>query len=95
MSTPPTMRPPACRLCDHARYTPAPGKVGCELLSAMTPIQVLRAGAAELHRLWRGRVHATTYPDALETPTDGFSDKHVLVPATDHCSRFRPRLRVA
>jgi len=88
-------RPPSCQLCDHARYTPAPGKVGCELLSAMSPLQVLRTGAAELHRLWRGRAHPAAYPDSPEAPTEGFSDKRVIVPATDRCSRFKPRLRVA
>jgi hypothetical protein len=86
---------PSCQLCDHARYTPAPGRVGCELLSAMSPTQVLRTAAAELHRLWRGRAHSAAYPDSPEAPTEGFFDKRVIVPATDRCSRFKPRLRVA
>ncbi len=90
-----TTRPPACQWCDHARYTPAPGRVGCALLSAMGPLQVLRTATAELHHLWRGRVHPAVYPDASEAPTEGFSEKRVIVPAKNRCSRFKPRLRVA
>ncbi|MEJ0070341.1 MAG: hypothetical protein WDO24_18360 [Pseudomonadota bacterium] len=86
---------PSCRFCDHARYTPAPGKVGCQLLSAMTGIQVLRSVDAELHRLWRGRAHPAAYPDAQVIPTDGFADSRVIVAATDRCSRFKPRLSLA
>ncbi len=61
----------------------------------MTPVQVLRAVGEELHRLWRGRAHSAAHPDTAETPTEGFADRRVIVPATDRCSRFKPRLRVA
>ena len=94
--TPSTARPtPSCRSCEHARYSPARGKVGCWLLSAMSGVQVLRSVDAELHRLWRGRAHPAAYPDAGAAPTDGFADNSVLVAATDRCSRFRPRLGLA
>jgi hypothetical protein len=86
---------PSCRRCDHARYTPSPGKVGCQLLSAMTGIQVLRSVDAELPRLWRGRVHPAAPPDAPVAPTDGFADSSVIVAATDRCRRFKPRLSLA
>jgi hypothetical protein len=89
------IRLPSCRACAHARYTPAPDKVSCSLLSDMSPVQVLRAVGAELHRLWRGRAHPAAFPDAAEAPTDGFADRRVIVPATDRCSRFKPRLHVA
>jgi len=92
----PAPRPsPSCRFCDHARYTPVPGKVGCRLLSAMTGIEVLQSVDAELHRLWRGRAHPAAYPDIAEAPTDGYADSSVIVAATDRCSRFRPRLSLA
>jgi hypothetical protein len=86
---------PACKFCDHARYTPTPGKVGCTLLSAMTGIQVLQSVDAELHRVWRGQSHPAAYPDIAEAPTDGFSDSSVIVAATERCSRFKPRLSLA
>ena len=88
-------RLPSCRGCEHARYSPAPGKVGCALLSDMSPVQVLRAVGGELHRMWRGRAHPAAHPDTADAPTEGFSDRRVIVPATDRCSRFKPRLRVA
>jgi hypothetical protein len=94
--TAPAPRPsPSCRSCEHARYSPTRGKVGCWLLSAMSGIQVLRSVDAELHRLWRGRAHPAAYPDAGAAPTEGFADNSVLVAATDRCSRFRPRLSLA
>jgi len=86
---------PACKVCDHARYTPAPGKVGCRLLSAMSGVQVLRSVDAELHRLWRGLAHPAAYPDIAEAPTEGFAVSSVIVAATDRCSRFKPRLSLA
>jgi hypothetical protein len=86
---------PACKFCDHARYTPTPGKVGCKLLSAMTGVQVLQSVDAELHRVWRGQVHPAAYPDIAEVPTEGFSDSSVIVAATERCSRFKPRLSLA
>jgi hypothetical protein len=86
---------PSCRFCDHARYTPVPGKVGCTLLSAMTGVQVLRSVDAQLHRLWRGQAHPAAYPDARVAPTDGFADSSVIVAATERCSRFKPRLSLA
>src|SRR5271155_789234 len=86
---------PACKFCDHARYTPVPGKVGCWLLSAMSGVQVLRSVDQELHRLWRGLAHPAAYPDIAEAPTEGFSDSSVIVAATDRCSRFKPRLSLA
>lgn len=92
MAEPPVFN---CGVCQHARYTPAPGKVGCDLLSSMNGVQVLRTVGAELHRLWRGRVHPAALPDVPEAPTEGFADRHVIVPAGDRCSQFRPRLRVA
>jgi len=86
---------PTCKFCDHARYTPTPGKVGCRLLSAMSGVQVLRSVDAELHRLWRGLAHLAAYPDIAEAPTEGFADSSVIVAATDRCSRFKPRLSLA
>ena len=92
MAGPPTFN---CGVCQHARYTPARGKVGCTLLSAMSGVQVLRTVGAELHRVWRGQVHPGAYPDSPEAPTEGFADRSVIVPAGDRCSQFKPRLRVA
>jgi hypothetical protein len=92
MATPPGFN---CGVCQHARYTPAPGKVGCTLLSSMNGVQVLRTVGAELHRLWRGQIHPATWPDSPEAPTDGFADRSVIVPAGDRCSQFKARLRVA
>jgi hypothetical protein len=86
---------PSCRHCDHARYTPARGKVGCWLLSAMSGVQVLRSVDAELHRVWRGRAHPAAHPDTAAAPADGYADGSVLVAAGDRCSRFRPRLSLA
>jgi hypothetical protein len=80
-----------CRVCAHARYTPARDKVGCTLLTGMTGIEVLSAVSGELHRLWRGKVHPAMFPDAAPTPLDGFADRSVIVPASDRCSRFAAR----
>jgi hypothetical protein len=80
-----------CLRCDHARFTPVAGKVGCELLTSMDGTAMFNLVGKELKGLWRGKVHHECYPDAKPRPTTGFADKSVVVDAADHCSRFKAR----
>jgi len=80
-----------CQSCDYARFTPVAGKVGCALLTSIEGTPAFNLVGRELTGLWRGKVHQECYPDAKPRPTSGFTEKSVVVDATDHCSRYKAR----